>query len=771
MPESVDTDFASLLPSGATVTIFFSDIRGFTDFTNKFGDQAAFRMLQEHDTLVRKQLELFGGRVVKTQGDSFMVYFSTARAAILCAVAVQRALAPESAQGPPGSRIAIGIGINTGEPIQEAGDFFGSAVNLASRICAEAGPAEVLISETSRHIAGRIDGINFIDRGVRELKGFPDPQRLYEVSWTPLETRAAVAALATPVSVGLRGEFEALAARFAGLGGALVAAGRAMREGVAGPPVAVPSELAELRVAFVGFRTRLLHQASELGAATPPADAMGSLDELEPLLGSVTDAEATRVGSEQQRLSAADRRSRQAAVEAAVQRALGVLNRVLLVTHRDDPAFQPLLECQTKASELRLTLSRVIGQSLDYSAQRVDEAMLPFADLLTLVIGQEHVDDDRWAQLEAAVVRAFGRQLVVAATRGRLYLGGVEPRAARAGPAAGPPLAAPAPAPVAPKPPPAAPVHAAAAGNYATVSAAASAPPPVDPRADGVAWWAAARDAWRAWRSSGMAMAHALRAEIGKHPYLLSVPIRQSARHDEGRVAAGYFLLLEHVENLSPAFMRGAVEQAVSRTASTDAGALEPVLYELLVSRGRLRQTYPDFVRDVMIAAIPSPGIWATAGVIEQEEATLVVTRPRGNVGEEAEDTKQITEPSQRMAPHPFACELGPLTARFFYVRRGETKDTRDVELKLTVDGAPSDAAWVLVVRTDNFMQPPRRIAGAGTALPDMGKTFGGVWVGVYNADPESERRCELAVAVRTKASVAAVGPRRSSFGGPPRPR
>src|SRR2546425_6724468 len=212
MPESVDTDFASLLPSGATVTIFFSDIRGFTDFTNKFGDQAAFRMLQEHDTLVRKQLELFGGRVVKTQGDSFMVYFSTARAAILCAVAVQRALAPESAQGPPGSRIAIGIGINTGEPIQEAGDFFGSAVNLASRICAEAGPAEVLISETSRHIAGRIDGINFIDRGVRELKGFPDPQRLYEVSWTPLETRAAVPALATPVSVGLRGEFEALAA-------------------------------------------------------------------------------------------------------------------------------------------------------------------------------------------------------------------------------------------------------------------------------------------------------------------------------------------------------------------------------------------------------------------------------------------------------------------------------------------------------------------------------------------------------------------------------
>jgi hypothetical protein len=297
------------------------------------------------------------------------------------------------------------------------------------------------------------------------------------------------------------------------------------------------------------------------------------------------------------------------------------------------------------------------------------------------------------------------------------------------------------------------------------------APPPVDPRADGVAWWTAARDAWRAWRSSGMAMAHALRAELGRHPYLLSVPIRQSARHDEGRVAAGYFILLEHVENLSPAFMRGVVEQALSRTGSTDPGALEPVLYELLVSRGRLRQTYPDLVRDVMIAAIPSPGIWATAGIIEQEEATLVVSRPHGAIGEEAEDRKQIAEPHQRTAAHTFAGELAPLTARFFYVRRGDTKDPRDVELKLTVDGEPSDAAWLLVVRTDNLMQPPRRIAGAGTALPDMGKSFGGVWIGVYSTDPESDRRYELAVSVRTKASVAATGQRRSSFGGPPRPR
>jgi len=109
------------VPFGGTVTLFFSDIRGFTDYTEQFGDEAAYRILREHNTVVRKQIEAFGGVVVKTQGDSFMVAFTTARGAILCAIAIQRAIG-EANRNHSGPRIAIGIGINTGEPIQEGGD-------------------------------------------------------------------------------------------------------------------------------------------------------------------------------------------------------------------------------------------------------------------------------------------------------------------------------------------------------------------------------------------------------------------------------------------------------------------------------------------------------------------------------------------------------------------------------------------------------------------------------------------------------------------------
>src|SRR5262249_37325125 len=92
--------------------------------------------------------------------------------------------------------------------------------------------------------------------------------------------------------------------------------------------------------------------------------------------------------------------------------------------------------------------------------------------------------------------------------------------------------------------------------------AAAPGPPRLDQRATVVRWWAAGYAAWSQWKPSGLAWAHALRAEMGRFPYLLSVPIRNAADHDDGQLAGGYFLLLEHVENTSPRFMRTAFERA-----------------------------------------------------------------------------------------------------------------------------------------------------------------------------------------------------------------
>ena len=75
------------------------------------------------------------------------------------------------------------VGLNAGEPIAEDGDLFGSTVIMASRICAQAGPGEILVPDPVRHLLTGKDFL-FSDRGDIALKGFEeDPVRLYEVRW------------------------------------------------------------------------------------------------------------------------------------------------------------------------------------------------------------------------------------------------------------------------------------------------------------------------------------------------------------------------------------------------------------------------------------------------------------------------------------------------------------------------------------------------------------------------------------------------------------
>src|SRR5438128_12302000 len=121
-----------------------------------------------------------------------MVAFKGPSGAILCAIGIQKPVAGKnSSQAGPG--IAIGIGINTGEPIrQEDGDYIGGTVNLAARICAAAGPDQILVAESTRYVAGRIElrrsdggAVEYVDRGFHELKGFPEAKRLFEVTWHP----------------------------------------------------------------------------------------------------------------------------------------------------------------------------------------------------------------------------------------------------------------------------------------------------------------------------------------------------------------------------------------------------------------------------------------------------------------------------------------------------------------------------------------------------------------------------------------------------------
>jgi len=166
--------------AGAFRTVLFTDVEGSTALTQRLGDAKARAVLREHERIVREALRAHGGAEVKALGDGFMASFSSATGALECAIAMQRAFAAhnEAAEEP----IRVRIGLNAGEPIAEAEDLFGTAVNLAARIAAKAEGGEILASDVVRQlVAGK--GFLFADRGEVALRGFEEPMRLYEVRW------------------------------------------------------------------------------------------------------------------------------------------------------------------------------------------------------------------------------------------------------------------------------------------------------------------------------------------------------------------------------------------------------------------------------------------------------------------------------------------------------------------------------------------------------------------------------------------------------------
>ena len=166
--------------AGSMRTILFTDVEGSTALTDRLGDAKARDLLREHEGIVREALKSHGGSEVKTMGDGFMTSFSSASKALECAITIQRAFAQhnKSAEEP----IEVRVGLNAGGPIAEGEDLYGTAVNLAARITAQAEGGEILASEAVRQIvAGK--KFPFSDRGETALRGFEDRVRLYEVRW------------------------------------------------------------------------------------------------------------------------------------------------------------------------------------------------------------------------------------------------------------------------------------------------------------------------------------------------------------------------------------------------------------------------------------------------------------------------------------------------------------------------------------------------------------------------------------------------------------
>ena len=163
--------------ASTTATVLFTDLVGSTALLGRLGVQAD-RVRRSHFAALRAAVAAYGGREVKSVGDGVMVWFSSADAAVSCAVSMQQAIARLSRREPH----EIRIGISVGDVTFEEDDLFGPAVTEAARLCAAARGGQILVSDTTLVLArpSRFDA----DRlAPLMLKGFEEPVPVSDVRW------------------------------------------------------------------------------------------------------------------------------------------------------------------------------------------------------------------------------------------------------------------------------------------------------------------------------------------------------------------------------------------------------------------------------------------------------------------------------------------------------------------------------------------------------------------------------------------------------------
>jgi class 3 adenylate cyclase len=156
-------------------TVLFSDIVGSTEQAITVGDRRWTEVLDQHDAIATRQIDLHRGTRIKATGDGVLATFDGPARAIACGCELRDSLRPLG--------VDVRVGLHTGEIELRGGDIGGIAVHIGARIAGLANAGEVLVSRTVTDLVAG-SGIEFADHGIHQLKGVPGDWQLFAVTST-----------------------------------------------------------------------------------------------------------------------------------------------------------------------------------------------------------------------------------------------------------------------------------------------------------------------------------------------------------------------------------------------------------------------------------------------------------------------------------------------------------------------------------------------------------------------------------------------------------
>jgi predicted ATPase/class 3 adenylate cyclase len=168
------------LPTG-TITFLFSDMARSTRLVADLGPATFKEVLERHNEVLRSVYAAHGGVERGTQGDSFLVMFHEAPAAVEAAAEAQRALA--AVEWPDGAAVRVRMGLHTGVGALGGDDYVGLDVNRAARIAGTAHGGQVLLSDAARALTETAlpPGLSFRSLGEHSLRDLGRPERLFQL--------------------------------------------------------------------------------------------------------------------------------------------------------------------------------------------------------------------------------------------------------------------------------------------------------------------------------------------------------------------------------------------------------------------------------------------------------------------------------------------------------------------------------------------------------------------------------------------------------------
>ena len=164
-------------------TMVFADISGSTALYEALGNERATEAVTQVTQWIGDTIEAHGGRVVKKLGDGVLGVFGDASSAVSAMATMLRQHKVRLDRWPHPLRMEIRVGVASGEVVDVDGDCYGDAVNVASRLCERAGPAEIWATETTVLLAGTAPDVWYRKLGMMDIRGKAELLMLYHVEW------------------------------------------------------------------------------------------------------------------------------------------------------------------------------------------------------------------------------------------------------------------------------------------------------------------------------------------------------------------------------------------------------------------------------------------------------------------------------------------------------------------------------------------------------------------------------------------------------------